>query len=182
MGHEFPHPVLRRGAHGQDVKNLQTCLHRRGYWLGPEGIDGWFGQHTYDAVRKYQFDRWCDHHQIPPFSPHQPVPPPPLPFPPICQLLAQTWPLRVDGVVGYNTWSRLDPDEVGPKSKGSTGVFVFLGQSLLNLGPPAANPPLAVDGIFGDLTEKAVKAFQTARGLTPVDGIIGVKTWIALQS
>lgn len=85
-------------------------------------------------------------------------------------------------MVGYNTWSRLDPDEVGPASKKSTGVFVFLAQALLNLGPPPASPPLAVDGDFGPLTEKAVRAFQTARGLT-VDGIVGdLETWPALHS
>lgn len=38
---------------------------------------------------------------------------------------------------------------------------------------------LAVDGIFGPLTEEAVKEFQKANGLT-VDGIVGPKTWAAL--
>lgn len=38
---------------------------------------------------------------------------------------------------------------------------------------------LAVDGIFGKMTENAVKAFQTSHNLT-ADGIVGVKTWAAL--
>ncbi len=38
---------------------------------------------------------------------------------------------------------------------------------------------LIADGIFGPLTEEAVKAFQKSKGLTP-DGIVGAKTWAAL--
>ena len=39
---------------------------------------------------------------------------------------------------------------------------------------------LYVDGIFGILTEEAVKEFQWRSGLTP-DGIVGAKTWAALE-
>ena len=38
-----------------------------------------------------------------------------------------------------------------------------------------------IDGIFGPLTEKAVKEWQKAQGLNP-DGIIGAKTWAKLNS
>jgi lysozyme family protein len=38
---------------------------------------------------------------------------------------------------------------------------------------------LAVDGIFGSVTEASVKAFQTAKGLTP-DGVVSPQTWSAL--
>ena len=38
---------------------------------------------------------------------------------------------------------------------------------------------LTVDGIFGDKTETAVKAFQQKNGLT-IDGIVGAKTWAKL--
>jgi peptidoglycan hydrolase-like protein with peptidoglycan-binding domain len=38
---------------------------------------------------------------------------------------------------------------------------------------------VAVDGIFGPLTEAAVRAFQQQKGLA-VDGIVGPNTWSAL--
>ncbi len=38
---------------------------------------------------------------------------------------------------------------------------------------------LVCDGVFGDKTLAAVKAFQKANGLV-VDGIVGAKTWTAL--
>lgn len=54
--------------------------------------------------------------------------------------------------------------------KGSRGNDVKVLQKALNL---------AVDGIYGSLTEEAVREFQKRKGLT-VDGIVGNKTWEAL--
>ncbi len=54
--------------------------------------------------------------------------------------------------------------------KGSRGSDVKLLQRKLNL---------MQDGIFGPLTDEAVREFQKANGLT-VDGIVGAKTWKAL--
>lgn len=50
---------------------------------------------------------------------------------------------------------------------GSRGDDVKLLQQKLNL---------EIDGIFGSLTEEAVKEFQKNNGLT-VDGVVGPKTW-----
>lgn len=55
--------------------------------------------------------------------------------------------------------------------KGSRGNEVKILQQALNLYP---------DGIFGPLTEEAVKEFQKANGLT-ADGIVGTKTWARLN-
>lgn len=57
-------------------------------------------------------------------------------------------------------------------TKGSRGELVEKLQKALNLIP---------DGIFGKLTEEAVKAFQKANGLKP-DGIVGEKTWAKLPT
>ena len=54
---------------------------------------------------------------------------------------------------------------------GSRGNDVKLLQQKLNL---------AVDGIFGPITEEAVKDFQKSKGLT-ADGIVGPKTWESLN-
>lgn len=54
--------------------------------------------------------------------------------------------------------------------RGSRGTEVAALQSKLNLIP---------DGIFGPITEEAVRAFQKSRGLT-VDGIVGNQTRSAL--
>lgn len=56
--------------------------------------------------------------------------------------------------------------------KGSKGYYVKQLQSYLHLYE---------DGIFGPLTEEAVKEFQKANGLVP-DGIVGDKTWAKLTN
>jgi peptidoglycan hydrolase-like protein with peptidoglycan-binding domain len=172
------HPVLRPGSKDYaEVKILQTKLQDRGYYLG-QPIDGLFGIHTEEAVKAYQYHRWCNH-PVPPFA-TKPVPNPPPPYAAICQALALTWPLAVDGVVGFNTWSRLDPPVVQKGSKGpSLGPFVMLCQALLNYW--GADPPLAIDGDFEGKTYDAVVAFQKAHNIK-ADGIVGPVTWGKLQS
>ncbi|MEH2009274.1 peptidoglycan-binding domain-containing protein [Nostoc sp.] len=58
---------------------------------------------------------------------------------------------------------------------GSSGVAVSALQRLLVWNGYAVR----VDGIFGALTETAIKAFQNQRNLG-VDGIVGQRTWRAL--
>lgn len=42
------------GSQGDNVKAVQYALQKLGYDLGPKGIDGIFGQYTYNAVRSFQ--------------------------------------------------------------------------------------------------------------------------------
>lgn len=49
------HTVLKTGAHGQAVSDLQRGLHHLGY-LDVHGIDGRFGTNTEAAVKRFQHD------------------------------------------------------------------------------------------------------------------------------
>jgi peptidoglycan hydrolase-like protein with peptidoglycan-binding domain len=61
-------------------------------------------------------------------------------------------------------------------STGATGDAVRRLQRALRRTPDLG---LAVDGIFGPMTDQAVQQFQQANGLT-VDGVVGPLTWAAL--
>lgn len=60
--------------------------------------------------------------------------------------------------------------------KGDSGVQVTTVQHLLT----ARGHATGADGAFGDGTEAKVKSFQSANGLSPVDGIVGTNTWSKL--
>ncbi|PID96438.1 MAG: hypothetical protein CSA84_04680 [Actinomycetales bacterium] len=147
-------PTLRQGSRGEDVRDLQQLLINHGYWLD---VDGIFGGETARAVRDFQRSKG----------------------------------LTVDGVVGAQTWAALEgagspshptPDPTPPSTssrrtirRGDRGDDVlYLQQQLNSLGYR-----LSVDGIFGWVTESAVRSFQSSRGLT-ADGIVGPMTWAAL--
>ena len=67
------------------------------------------------------------------------------------------------------------PDPIAPWPLVKRGDEIFPVRSLQDL-LRARNHPLGVDGIFGPLTEAAVKAFQQGNGLA-ADGIVGPLTW-----
>jgi peptidoglycan hydrolase-like protein with peptidoglycan-binding domain len=70
------------------------------------------------------------------------------------------------------------PDSIQPWPVVKRGSAIFPVRSLQQL-LRARTHPVAVDGIFGPLTEGAVKAFQQSRGLA-ADGIVGPLTWSKL--
>ena len=60
-------------------------------------------------------------------------------------------------------------------AKGASGEQVMVLQRLLN----AAGYQVSLDGQFGPITSRAVKAFQRRRSLLP-DSVVGPTTWRAL--
>jgi peptidoglycan hydrolase-like protein with peptidoglycan-binding domain len=157
------HPIIAIGSTGPEVKLCQEALAARGYFPGP--LDGLFGPQTKHAVLRYQTDRTTD------TTPPAVLPPP--------HLSTFNLPLHVDGIVGENTWGRLDPPEI--KKNAPQHNYVRLCQLILKSFSVPAFDPGPADGIFGNHTEAAVKAFQTVFA-HPIDGIVGPKTWLALHS
>src|SRR5215467_1359576 len=79
--------------------------------------------------------------------------------------------LSADGIVGPQTWPQL----IIQVQQGSTGDAVRAVQSQIHSRGDGANQ-VAVDGIFGSVTNDAVWAFQMLLGL-PADRIVGPQTW-----
>ena len=92
--------------------------------------------------------------------------------------------LSVDGIVGPNTWSAL----IVEVKQGSQGDAVRGVQEEFQFRNVSGDPSLGlqVDGIFGPLTDAAVRGFQQALHTdipsVTVDGIVGPVTWRALVS
>ena len=175
IGQNPPNVTLSQGSRGANVLELQFLLNYIStfYPSVPTVIqDSVFGADTANAVREFQ----------------------------------KTFGLTSDGVVGPATWNKLyavykgiqgnvprppvvTPPVVTPPTAppfpgtllrlGSRGENVRLMQSYLNAINavyPMFSPKLVADGIFGPLTDAAVRAFQRRFSLTP-DGIIGPITW-----
>lgn len=140
------YPSMREGEQGTSVKNLQYTLYELGYYDG--SIDGQYGQTTADAVRAFQIQN-----NLTP----------------------------VDGVAGSKTLSKLyssdaiaataanvDYDTAKEGDRGDLVVQIqdcLVQQGYLN----------SITGEYDSATVAAVKAFQSANGLTP-DGKCGTMT------
>lgn len=159
-----PSSALREGSSGEAVYILQARLFELGYYSGR--IDGRFGEETTEAVKAFQRANG----------------------------------LTADGVVGSGTQKKLDsgtavpaestqalPEETAAPAQGGTlstlrkgssgGEVLVLQQYLQSLGYLSASP----DGQFGSATDRAVKLFQEANGLT-ADGVAGPGTLSILYS
>lgn len=162
------YPLISYSYKGDYVKKAQQLLIEKGYSCGSYGADGDFGNGTLVAVRKFQQDNG----------------------------------LEVDGVIGEQTWAALlaesqpepEPDPTpGPEpDQPSTGTEYTVTLSLLRSGSQGAQVRtvqqlLAArgyytgdgDGIFGELTKRAVMAYQADAGLD-TDGEVGGQTWAKL--
>jgi peptidoglycan hydrolase-like protein with peptidoglycan-binding domain len=83
--------------------------------------------------------------------------------------------LTADGIIGPATWEALIVN-VYP---GNSNNAVRAVQDQLR-NRYSYTSISTVDGVYGSITETAVRDFQTKKCLTPVDGIIGLNTWNAL--
>lgn len=143
--------LVKAGQSGRMVVDVQTKLLRLGFDIGKTGVDGFFGAETEKAVRLFQSKRGLD----------------------------------VDGVVGPDTWHemveatyRLGDRQLYFREPPFRGDDVREVQATLNnLGFNAGR----VNGVFGSLTDKAVRDFQKNTGM-PVDGIVGDSTVVAMDN
>ncbi|MDR1735908.1 MAG: peptidoglycan-binding protein [Oscillospiraceae bacterium] len=167
VGVSPPTVVLRRGASGADVVQLQFLLNAIGTYypsIPPIAEDGAFGANTADAVRAFQrrFGLSADGIVGP-----------------------ATWKklYAVYKSLGLGTGGGggVPPYPGTLLSRGSTGNDVRTLQTYINkLAETSPTvPKIGVDGIFGPKTEAAVTAAQKLLGLDP-DGIAGPATWGAV--
>ena len=124
-----------RGDKGKQVVDIQTRLAALGYFLGNEGADGVFGQHTESAIRAFQQSRLLFSDGI---------------------VEDNTWTELVEA--GYQPGERLLYMRV-PHMRGDDVLYVQrrLGELGFDCGP--------VDGIFSPALEVAVTEFQRNAGL-----------------
>ena len=170
----YPGVPLRVGSTGSAVRVLENQLNRirRNYPAIPiiSNVDNSFTSETEAAVRAFQ----------------------------------RIFNLVPDGIVGKATWNQISfiyvavtrlaelggEQEPLPPSRptgiirrGDRGELVSLAQYFLSVISNYYNQvrPVAIDGIFGSITEAAVRDFQRHFGLS-VDGIIGPATWNSLYN
>ena len=133
--------TLKLGDRGKEVLDVQSRLCSLGYDVGTDGVDGYFGEDTKSGILLFQQDSG----------------------------------LIADGVVAENTWCELV--EAGYlagerllylRIPPFRGADVLILQRSLNCLGFNAGPE---DGIFGDLTERAVLDFQKNSGLV-MDGMV----------
>ena len=150
------YPVLRMGSTGSDVRDLQARLSELGYYTGT--IDGKYAAGTQSAVTEFQ----------------------------------QRNGLTADGIAGRQTQDLLYSSSAQPKTvsaSAGSGEYLLLKQGAFGLEVRKLQGRLAelgyyaggVDGIYGETTVSAVKAFQRNNGLSG-DGQAGEQTQKKLYS
>ncbi len=169
-----PIRALRRGSSGNDVLQVQTRLNRisTNYPAIPKiaNVNGFFGQTTEDAVRRFQ--------EIFNLTPDGIVG-------------KATW-YKIQFIYnGIKRLNQLDSEGLtlsdvsrqfpGVLREGDSGDFVRVIQLLLAFVSQYEEsvPPLSVSGYYGPETTAAVRSFQQTYGLTP-DGILGEQTYSQL--
>ncbi|WP_165997989.1 peptidoglycan-binding protein [Bacillus sp. Cs-700] len=145
--------TLYNGMSNSDVTELQNVLDDKGYF-DYHTATGYFGNITEEGVRDFQ----------------------------------RSAGIGVDGVVGPQTVSALKGASVSKSSSSSNTYSGTLrygdrGSSVTSLQSQLKSKgyySYSVDGIYGSITQQAVRNFQSANGLS-VDGIAGSNTFAALN-
>ncbi|WP_319638106.1 peptidoglycan-binding protein [Cytobacillus luteolus] len=144
---------LREGDSGQFVREIQQELISAGFPLPRFGADGQFGSETDGAVMRFQ----------------------------------KRYGLTVDGLVGTNTINKLR--EVNMQQHATTSVAFPLPEGIYRSGAEGEEvrmiqralrhlnfDPTYIDGIYGNLTENAVRRFQSTFSALANDGVYGPNT------
>jgi murein L,D-transpeptidase YcbB/YkuD len=89
--------------------------------------------------------------------------------------------LSADSIVGPQTWNSLRDPATAPRTVayGDTGRAVTMLQEAINRKRPGWR--LAVDSVFGEHTNSAVRIYQRETRLR-MDGVVGGKTWQNLNN
>ena len=169
----YPGVAIRRGDRGINVQIVQFYLNQTAVYVNsikPVEIDGNFGAATENSVKQFQ----------------------------------DYFNLTQDGIVGQLTWEKMQdiyegiqqgvtvPEGTPPDGSTYPGTPLRLGSrgadvaqiqqwlSALAAVYPSI-PAVAADGIFGQLTQQSVVAFQQQFNLT-ADGVVGRITWNRLYT
>jgi len=144
---------IKKGDVGTEVTAVQKMLHDLNYTIT---VDGDFGEKTESVVKQFQMDNHVDATGI--ITPE---------------------------VLGLLEERSLEPNVPDKKfisgsylRKGNSGSAVVALQKALN--SEGASPQLTADGVFGNDTVTALKAFQKLHDLD-ADGIAGPKTFAVLD-
>ncbi|MBE6894885.1 MAG: spore cortex-lytic protein [Ruminococcaceae bacterium] len=169
----YPGVPVRRGDRGINVQIVQFYLNQTAVYVNsikPVAIDGNFGAATENSVKEFQ----------------------------------EYFNLAQDGVVGQATWEKMQdiyegiqqgvnvPEGTPPADDAYPGTALRVGSRGTNvtkiqnwLNDLSNNypdiPAVNADGIFGQLTENSVLAFQSRFNLA-ADGIVGRVTWNRLYT
>ena len=161
---EYPGYVLRPGASGTAVRNMQLKLNSVNpvyTAINYQTVDGRYGNNMTNAVRRFQGQFGLTTDGV---------------------IGPATWSKIVSVSQGVSAQNNTNVTSAYPGSvlnTGSQGDSVRFIQSYLNAVnkyTSAGWPTLAVDGIYGQMTKQVVRNFQTKYRLT-ADGIVGRETW-----
>jgi peptidoglycan DL-endopeptidase LytE len=151
--------TLRMGMSHGDVTELQQALKSKGYFNFNRAT-GYYGTITRDAVRQFQASNN----------------------------------LSVDGIAGPQTFRALGASGGQAPASTSSNTSTASSSGVLRVGSRGSavtslqqqlrdkgHFSSSIDGVYGPLTQRGVRSFQSAMGLS-VDGIAGPQTFNALSS